>query len=185
MTTTSQTLPLSPGTWPVDTTHSTVEFTVRHLGISKVRGRFNEFSAELVVGHTLETTALTADIALASVDTNNADRDGHLRSADFLDTDANPRMTFVSTAIADAGDGDYTLTGELTLNGVSREVSLAVEFNGVEEYPMDGSVHAGFSAKGSLSRREFGVEFDIPLGGDKMAIGDKVNLELEVQFVQP
>ena len=185
MTTTTSTLPLVAGTWPVDAAHSTVEFTVRNLGISKVRGRFNEFDASLTVGHTLETSALTATIELASVDTGNPDRDGHLRSPDFFDTDTHPQMGFASTAIADLGDGDYHVTGDLTLNGTTAPVTLEVEFNGTEDSPMDQSLHAGFSARGTLSRKVFGVEFDLPLGGDRLAIGDKVAVELEIQFVQP
>jgi len=185
MSITTSTLPLVAGTWTVDAAHSSVEFTVRHLGLSKVRGRFNEFDASLTVGDSLDSVALRAAIDLASVDTSNADRDAHLRSTDFFDTETNPQMVFVSTAIADRGDGGYGLTGELTLNGVTRTVVLDVEFNGTEDYPMDSSVHAGFSATGVLSRKTFGVEFDVPLGADKVAIGDKVNLDLEIQFVQP
>lgn len=185
MSTTTSTLPLTAGTWPVDAAHSTVEFTVRHLGLSKVRGRFNEFDAGLTVGHDLASTALRAAIQLDSVDTNNVDRDGHLRSPDFFGTDTHPQMTFVSTSITDLGDGDYELLGDLTLKGTTRPVVLAVEFNGTEDYPMDQSLHAGFSARGVISRKEFGVEFDVPLGADKVAIGDKVALELEIQFVQP
>lgn len=185
MSTTTSTLPLTAGTWPVDVAHSTVEFTVRHLGLSKVRGRFNDFDVSLTVGHDLASTALRAAIELDSVDTNNADRDGHLRSPDFFGTDTHPQMTFVSTSIADRGDGDYELRGDLTLKGITRPVTLAVEFNGTEDYPMDQSLHAGFSARGVISRKEFGVEFDVPLGADRVAIGDKVALELEIQFVQP
>ena len=185
MSTTTSSLPLTAGTWTVDSAHSSVEFTVRHLGLSKVRGRFREFTAELTVGDTLDAVGLRAEIALASVDTDNADRDAHLRSTDFFDTENNPKMVFASDTIADRGDGRYGLVGELTLNGVTRPVELDVEFNGTEDYPLDGSVHAGFSATGVLSRKAFGIEFDVPLGADKVAIGDKVNLDLEIQFVRP
>ena len=185
MSTATSSLPLTSGTWPVDRAHSSVEFTVRHLGLSKVRGRFNDFDASLTVGESLESSALNATIELASVDTSNADRDAHLRSTDFFDTDTNPQMSYASSAIADKGDGTYELSGDLTLNGVTRPVALAVEFNGTEDYPMDGSTHAGFSASGTLSRKEFGVEFDVPLGADKVTIGDKVQLDLEIQFVKP
>ena len=185
MSTTTSSLPLTAGSWTVDTAHSSVEFTVRHLGLSKVRGRFRDFTAELAPPCPLDTVGLRAEIALASVDTDNADRDAHLRSTDFFDTENNPQMVFVSRTIADRGDGSYGLAGELTLNGVTRPVELDVEFNGTEDYPLDGSVHAGFSATGVLSRKAFGIEFDVPLGADKVAIGDKVNLDLEIQFVRP
>jgi polyisoprenoid-binding protein YceI len=185
MSTTTSALPLTSGAWTVDAAHSSVEFTVRHLGLSKVRGRFNDFDATLNVGESLDDVGISATIDLASVDTNNADRDAHLRSTDFFDTERHPRMTFASTAIADRGDGAYDLTGDLTINGVTQTVVLDVEFNGTEDYPLDASMHAGFSASGVLSRKTFGIEFDVPLGADKVAIGDKVNLDLEIQFVQP
>lgn len=185
MSTATTELPLTAGTWPVDRAHSSVEFTVRHLGLSKVRGRFNDFDASLTVGDSLESSALGATIELASVDTSNSDRDAHLRGTDFFDTETNPQMSYSSKAIADKGDGTYEVIGDLTLNGVTRPVSLEVAFNGTEEYPMDNSVHAGFSASGTLSRKEFGVAFDVPLGADKVAIGDKVQLDLEIQFVKP
>ncbi len=185
MTTIEQTanLPLESGTWQVDSVHSNVEFTVRHMGISKVRGRFNTFTAELVVGETIESTQVRAAIDLGSVDTNNADRDNHIRSTDFFNTDENPKMTFVSTGIVEK-DGEYELQGDLTLNGITHPIALEVELNGLETNPMSQALHAGFSATGSLSRKQYGVEFDVPLGGDKVLISDKVNLDLEIQFVR-
>ncbi len=185
MSTATAALPLVAGVWPIDPVHSNVEFTVRHMGISKVRGRFNKFNASLTVGDSLETTQLSASIELASVDTNDEQRDGHLQSADFFTTEANPSMEFASTSITDNGDGEYTLIGDLSLNGVTKPITLAAEFNGAETYPMDQKVHAGFSAKGTLSRKEYGVDFDVPFGVDKVAIGDKVAIELEIQFTQP
>lgn len=182
--TTATELPLSAGRWTVDGAHSSVEFTIRHLGLSKVRGRFNEFDAALTVGSSLATSSVEAEIQLASVDTNNADRDGHLRSTDFFGVEANPQMTFRSTSIVEGGDG-YLLVGELDLNGVTRPVELDVEFNGAEDWPFDQKQHAGFSATGTISRKEFGVDFEVPLGVDKVALGDKVKIELEMQFVEP
>jgi polyisoprenoid-binding protein YceI len=183
MTVTSS-LPLSAGTWSADTVHSSVEFTVRHLGLTKVRGRFNSFDATLVTGQDLASSSLSATIDLTSVDTNNADRDNHLRGTDFFAVEANPTMTFASTGIAADGD-DYVVDGTLTLNGVSNPVRLDVEFNGTELYPLDESVHAGFSATTTISRKDYGVEFDVPIGVDKVAIGEMVNIEREIQFVEP
>ncbi len=177
-------LPLRTGEWNVDTVHSNVEFTVRHLGISKVRGRFNTFTGALSVGNTLADTRLRASVDLSSVDTNNPDRDAHLRSTDFFDIESHPTMAFESSGISEDDDG-YRLDGELTLNGVTKPISFAVEFNGAETYPMDQLVHAGFSASAQLSRKDYGVDFDVPLGADKMAIGDKVAIELEIQVVEP
>ncbi len=184
MTSTSTALPLRSGTWTVDPAHTNIEFTIRHLGISKVRGRFNRFDASLTIGDTIETSSVEATVELSSVDTNNADRDAHLRSTDFFGTDDHPTMTFRSTGVADQ-DGDYRLLGDLTINGTTKPLALDVEFNGVEHYPLDQKDHAGFSATATIARSDFGIDFDVPLGVDKLAIGDKVRVEIEIQFVEP
>jgi polyisoprenoid-binding protein YceI len=183
MTTTTQ-LPLTTGTWTVDPSHTTVGFTVRHLGLSKVRGRFDGVDAAVVVGDGLENSSVRATIDLSTVDTANPDRDAHLRSSDFFDAESNPQMTFVSTEIR--GDGeDFTLVGDLTINGVTERVELDVEFFGTSVFPADQSTRAGFAATGTLSRKDFGIEFNVPLGGDKVMISDKVALDLDVQLVAP
>ena len=176
------TLPVTAGTWNIDPAHSSVEFVVRHMGLSKVRGRFGSFTASLVVADDLPASSLSAEVELASVSTNNEDRDQHLRSTDFFDVETNPKMTFVSKRI-EGGADEYVAVGDLTINGVTREVAFDVEFNGTETLPFDQSVHAGFSATGSISRKDFGVEFEVPLGADKVMIGDKVVIDLEAQFV--
>lgn len=176
--------PLQIGNWSIDTAHSSVEFTVRHLGLAKVRGRFNEFTGTVEVDGSVAATRVSADVDLASVDTNNADRDAHLRSSDFFSVETHPAMSFRSTTVSGDASG-YRLDGDLTINGRTRPVSFDVEFHGTEDYPADGTTRAGFSATGVISRRDFGVEFDVPLGGDKVAIGDRVNIELEVQLVSP
>ena len=184
LTTTSTTLPLQAGTWSIDPSHSTVEFTVRHLGLAKVRGRFNGFDARLQVGSDLAGTSLAADVDLSSVDTNNADRDGHLLSTDFFDAESHPRMTLTSTSISGEGD-TYTVVGDLSINGATHPIELDVEFFGTEVFPMDQSTRGGFSATGTLSRKEYGIEFNVPLGADKVMISDSVKIELEVQLVCP
>lgn len=185
MSTTDQTsIPLSTGTWTIDPAHSAVTFSVRHLGLAKVRGRFNEFSGAVAVGTEVSETVVRADIDLASVDTSNPDRDAHLRSSDFFDAETHPTMSFVSTGVSGAADA-YVLEGDLTINGVTKSVGLDVEFFGAETNPMDSTVRAGFSATGSISRSDFGVSFEIPLGADKVAIGDKVSLELDIQLIAP
>ena len=175
-------LPINAGTWSLDKVHSTVEFVVKHLGLSNVRGRFGTFDATLVVGGDLASTKVTATVPLSSVDTNNADRDNHLKSTDFFGVDANPTMTFASNAITGSGD-DYTMKGDLTINGVTKPVSFEVEFNGTETNPMSQKTHAGFSAKAEIKRSDFGIDFNAPLGADKFLISDKVKVELELQFV--
>jgi polyisoprenoid-binding protein YceI len=174
-------LPLPSGSWTIDPTHSTVEFVVRHLGLSKVRGRFGAFAATLTVGDGLDDTRVEASIELASVDTANADRDAHLRSTDFFRVDDHPTMTFRSTSIAGRGDR-YTMTGDLTLNGVTRPMTFDVEFTGTATYPINGSTHAGFNATAELSRREWGIDFNVPMAAGGFVIGDKVKIELELQF---
>jgi polyisoprenoid-binding protein YceI len=184
-TTTATDLPLAAGTWPLDTMHSGVHFKVRHIGLSNVRGRFNRFDATLSVGETLAETRVEAMIEMSSVDTNQPDRDAHLLGTDFFTADQHPLMTFRSTGIRAAGGGAYAVDGELTLNGVTRPVILDVEFYGVETFPADGSTHAGFSATTTVNRDDFGVDFNAPLGMDKFALGKKIAVELELQFVAP
>jgi polyisoprenoid-binding protein YceI len=186
MTTISTTtaLPLASGTWTSDPSHTTVGFVVRHLGLSKVRGRFETATAQLVVGDDLPSSSVSAEVQMGTVRTGNADRDAHLASSDFFNADVNPTMTFVSTNIA--GDGEeYTLSGDLTINGITKQVELEVEFFGTSVFPMDQSTRAGFSASGAISRKDFGIEFNVPLGGDKVMISDKVTIELDVQLIAP
>ena len=178
------TLPLTAGAWIVDPVHSSVEFSVRHLGLAKVRGRFDEFSGHLDVGQGLSDSSVVAEVALASVDTNNADRDAHLAGSDFFGAEAHPTMSFVSTSIVEQGS-TYLLEGNLTIGAITGPVLFEAELYGTEVYPLDGSTRAGFSVTGRISRSAFGIEFDIPLGADKVAIGDKVSVELEIQLVAP
>jgi polyisoprenoid-binding protein YceI len=176
---------LTPGRWDVDLNHSAITFSIRHLGLSKVRGSFGVFTATLDVGPSASEFEVDASIELASINTNNADRDVHLRSTDFFNVERHPTMTFRSTAIAPVEAG-YTMDGQLTLNGITRPMTLQVESNGLAVFPRDGRTHVGLSAAGELRRSEFGIEFGImPIGVDRLALADKVSFELEMQFVQP
>lgn len=177
----NQLLPL--GDWTADPSHSSVEFVVRHLGLSKVRGRFSDFSAELSVGDGPAETSVTATVQLGSVNTGDGGRDEHLKSTDFFSVESSPVMTFVSSSIDGEGD-DYTMTGDLTLAGTTRQVTLDVEFEGQGGDPWGGT-RAGFSASAELSRKDFGIDFNIPLDGGGFVIGDKVKVELDLQFVAP
>ncbi len=176
------TLPLPSGAWVLDQTHTTVEFTVRHLGISKVRGRFTRFDASILVADDQASATIRAEVDLSSVDTNNADRDAHLRGSDFFSVDTHPLMVFESSSLADLGDGTYRLDGSLSLNDRTRPQSLTLEFFGLETFPGDGSTHAGFAAAGSLSRKAFGVDFNVPLASGGFVISDRVDIELDVQL---
>ena len=160
MTASATTAELTTGTWTIEPAHSEVGFTVRHLGLSKVRGRFNSFAGTVEVGQTLGESTIEATVDLSSVDTNNEQRDGHLRSTDFFDVEAHSQMMFRSTGI-DASASEGTITGDLTINGVTRQVTLDTEFHGVgvDAY---GVTRAGFSATGVLSRKDFGVDFNVP-----------------------
>jgi polyisoprenoid-binding protein YceI len=182
MHTSTSNLPLEQGSWVIDPTHSTVEFTARHLGISKVRGRFRKFDAELSVGDDLDATRLRAVIDLSSVETDNADRDAHLRNSDFFDVDRRPEMLFESDAITETEPNHYLVSGRLTLNGVSRPQELVATFNGTETYPVDGSVHAGFEARGTIDRTDYGIDFNVPLGAGGFVISNKIGIELDVQL---
>jgi polyisoprenoid-binding protein YceI len=165
-----------PGTWAIDPSHSEVGFTVRHL-MSKVRGQFTEFNGSLTTGSSLEDTRATATIDLNSIDTRDEQRDGHLRSADFFDVANHGGMTFATTSF----DGT-TATGELTVKGVTRPVTLDVEFLGAGTDP-GGGARLGFEATAEISRKEFGVDFNLPLDGGKVLIGDKVSIHLAVEAV--
>ena len=139
-------LPLAAGEWTFDPNHSGVYFKVRHLGLTNVRGRFNGVDAWLVVGDDLASTRFGATIDIATIDTNQPDRDAHLLSTDFFAADSHPTLTFTSTTIHDVGGGEYAADGELTINGITNSITLAVEFTGAEVHPGDGMLHSGFIA---------------------------------------
>ncbi len=179
-TPTLEALDLTAGTWNIDPAHSEVTFSIRHL-MSKVRGSFTEFEGRIDIAQDPLASRATATIRMASIDTRNADRDAHIRSPEILDVEKYPTMRFVSTGVRVDGDR-YLVDGELTIKDVTRPATLEVEFNGVETDPWGGT-RAGFSATTSISRKDFGVEFNVPLQGEKVLLGDKVDIQLEVQAV--
>jgi polyisoprenoid-binding protein YceI len=176
----SQLPDLVAGTYTIDPAHSEVTFSIRHL-MSKVRGSFTDFDGELSVADDLGVSTATASIRLASVDTRNADRDAHLRSAEIFDVERYPGMSFATTGVRAHG-GRYLLDGELTIKDVTRPVTLEVEFNGIGTDPWGGT-RAGFTATTGLSRKDFGIEFNVPLQGDKVLLGDRVDVHLEIQAI--
>lgn len=175
---TASALPLLPGDWELDPLHSAVNFTIRHLGIAKVRGRFSEVKAELYVGESADDIKVSAEIALASIDTGNADRDAHTRSPELLDVASRPTMTYRSTRVSGKGE-EWSMEGELTIGGVTRPVTFAVEFGGVVDSVIDNRRHAGFEATGEIRRSDFGLDFAPGL------LGDVVKIQLDMQFVEP
>jgi polyisoprenoid-binding protein YceI len=186
MTTTHDTatrLPLAPGLWALDASHSSVGFTIRHLGVSKVRGRFARFDAEVVVGDTLDTTSVSATIDVASLDTGNPERDAHVLAPDIVDVARRPTLSFRSTRITGAG-AEYRVDGDLTLGEVTRPVTLAVELGGLEPF-LDGRRHAGFEATAEIRRSDFGIELALPPGVSGAMLGDVVKVELDLELLEP
>ena len=169
------------GTWDIDPTHSTVGFSVRHMMVSKVRGRFGQFSGEIVTGESPLDSSVTAEIDLASIITGNEQRDQHIRSADFFEVETYPTMTYRSTGVRAEGDG-YVLEGELTLKGVTKSVPLTLELNGFGPDPFGGT-RAGFTATGELNRRDFNVNFSAPMQNGGVVVSDKITLNLEIEAV--
>jgi len=169
------------GTWDIDAAHSTVGFSVRHMMVSKVRGYFRSFSGELVTAEDPAQSTVTATIDMDSIDTRQEQRDAHIRSADFFDVGNHTVMTFRSTGVRTDG-ADWAVDGELTLKGITKPVTLELELNGFgpDAY---GGTRAGFSAKTVISRSEFGVDIQMPMDGGGVVVGDKINVELEIEAV--
>lgn len=172
---------LTAGTWAIDPVHSSINFSVRHLMVSKVRGSFESFSGAITVGED-GTPSVSATIDVNSIDTRNEQRDAHVRSADFFDAENHPTATFVSTAVRPDGD-DYILDGDFTLKGVTKPVSLKLEYNGVNPGMGQGAV-AGFEASVVLNRKDFGIDIDMPLETGGTVIGDKVTITLEIEALK-
>jgi polyisoprenoid-binding protein YceI len=169
------------GTWDIDASHSTVGFSVRHMMVSKVRGYFREFSGEITTAEDPTQSTVTATVNMDSIDTRQEQRDAHIKSADFFDVGNHTVMTFRSTSVKTDG-ADWTVEGELTLKGITKPVTLALEVNGFgpDAY---GGIRAGFSAKTEISRKEFGVDIDMPMDGGGVVVGDKISVELEIEAV--
>lgn len=173
----------APGTWTIDPAHSEITFTVRHL-MTKVRGSFEEFEGALEVADDPSASRATVTIQMSSIDTRNGQRDDHLRSSDFFGIEQHPTMTFVSTGLQRTGEASFVLSGDLTIKGVTKQVDLEAEYLGVADDPLGTTARAGFEASTTINRKEFGVDTNVPLGGDKMLIGDEVAILLSVQAVQ-
>ncbi|MDQ6783591.1 MAG: YceI family protein [Actinomycetota bacterium] len=172
---------LTAGTWTIDSAHTEVGFSVRHLMVSKIRGTFKTFEGTITVPADVAATSVEVKVDMSSVDTGEENRDQHLRSGDFFATEEFPHMTFSSTSVAKAGD-DYRLEGNLSIHGVTKPVAFDVEFNGVGPDPW-GGVRSGFSAVTEISRKEFGIDIDMPLDGGGVVVGDKIKVILEVEAV--
>ena len=170
------------GTWEIDPVHSEVGFTARHMMVSKVRGRFTQFSGELVTAPDLLQSSVTATIELTSIQTGNEQRDQHIRSADFFEVDKYKTMTYRSTGLRPEGD-HYVLDGELALRDVTKQVPLKLELNGFGPDPYGGT-RAGFTATGEINRRDFNVNFSAPMQNGGVVVADKIALHLEIEAVK-
>ena len=171
------------GTWDLDPSHSEVAFSVRHLMLSKVRGRFATFSGSFVTAENPVDSRVEATIDLTSIDTNSADRDAHLRSADFFDVDQHPTMTYRSTGIH-ADGAHWIVDGELSLHGVTLAVPLQLELHGFLPDSPFGDTRVGFTATGEITRDDFGITFNSVLESGGLALGNKVQVTLEIQAIR-
>jgi polyisoprenoid-binding protein YceI len=182
VTTTATTIPgYVAGIWTIDPVHSEVGFSVRHMMVSKVRGKFTTFSGQIVTGADPASSSVTAEIDLASIDTGNEQRDGHIRSADFFEVEKYPTMTYRSTGVRVEGDA-FVLDGDLTLKGITKSVPLSLELNGFGPDPYGGT-RAGFTATAEINRRDFGVNFHAALETGGAVVADKIALQLEIEAV--
>ena len=171
---------LTPGVWNVDPAHSEVGFVVRHLMVSKVKGRFGGVSGTINVAPDVLQSSVQASVDVTSIDTRDERRDAHLRTADFFEAEKFPTITFTSTGIRTSGDG-YLLDGDLTIKGVTRPVTFDLEFNGAATNPMTQGQTAGFSAETEISRKDFGLEWNVALETGGVMVGDKVTIQLEIE----
>ena len=175
-------LPTS-GTWVLDPDHTSIEFVARHLMVTKVRGRFSDFSGSIEIADNPTESAVAIEVALASVHTGTPDRDGHLRSPDFFDVENYPTMKFVSTSIVEKGDG-YSMTGDLTVKDVTHPLTLDVEYLGVMTDPY-GNAKVAFSAAGEVTRSDWGLNWNAPLEAGGVLVSKTARIEIEAQAARP
>ncbi len=182
MSTTTSTL-VPTGTWTVDPAHSKVGFAVKHMGIATVRGEFTDFEGTLEIAEDLSSAKAYGTVKVQSVDTNEAQRDEHLRSPDFFDAAQFPELRFESTSIGPTGEDEFRITGQLTIHGVTNEIILHAEVQGTDTDPW-GNDRVGLEITGQLSRGDYGMKFNQALGSGNMLVADKVKLALDVSAVK-
>ena len=171
---------LTPGTWTVDPSHSEVGFVVRHLMVSKVKGRFGGVTGTITVTENVLESVVEASAEIVTVDTRDENRDAHLKSADFFDAEKFPTISFRSTGIREKGS-DYLLDGQLTIKGVSKPVTFDLEYNGAATNPMTSGQTVGFSAETEVNRKDFGLEWNVALESGGVLVADKVKIHLEIE----
>jgi polyisoprenoid-binding protein YceI len=174
------TLP-TPGIYKVDQTHSNVDFVARHLVASKVRGNFTEFEGTITIGDSIENSSVVASVKAASITTGNEMRDGHLKTADFLEEEKYPTLDFKSTKIASKGGDDYEMVGDFTLHGVTKSLTFSLEYLGTGPSMAPGVNVVGFEAKSEFDRKDFNINFEGSLENGSLIVGNKVGIQLTVE----
>ena len=171
------------GTWTVDPAHSTVGFSVKHLGIATVRGKFDEFEGTFEIGENDESARAYGTVKAVSVNTNDSGRDEHLRSGDFFGVEQNPELRFESTGIEQFDEDTFEIAGDLTMNGVTKPVTLGAEIQGTETDPW-GNERVALEVTGQLNRGDWDMTFNQALGSGNLLVGEKVKLELDISAVK-
>jgi polyisoprenoid-binding protein YceI len=176
--------PSGLATYAIDPSHSEIEFGIRHMVVSTTKGRFRTFSGEITFDpQNIAASSVKVTIDADSIDTRDAKRDEHLRSNDFFGVGDNPQITFVSSRVVPAGGDKFDVIGDLTIAGITKEVTLSAEFNGVETSPW-GSQVVGFSATTELNRKDYGVNWNAALESGGFVVGDRVKISLEVEAMK-
>lgn len=172
------------GTWDIDPGHSRIGFATRHAMVTRVRGAFNEVSGEVVLDaeHPEQDTASIV-VRMDSIDTRNAQRDEHLRSADFFDVTTHPEMTFRSTRIEEVDENGYIVTGDLTIRDQTRNINIPLRFVGTDTDPF-GNVRAGFEGSRRIDRRDWGIAWNTPLDSGGLLVSDRIQLEFELSLIK-
>ena len=177
-------LAATTGTWEIDHTHSTIGFVARHAMVAKVRGGFSDFTGTLTLdGADPANSSASLTIVASSFSTNNPERDAHVKSADFLDVDQFPTLTFVSKAVTQKDDDEFIVTGDLTIHGVTKPVDVKFELLGTSQDPWGGT-RIGFEGKAEISRKEFGLVWNVALETGGVLVSDTIKLELDVEAVK-
>lgn len=175
---------MSKTNWAIDPTHSSIDFSVKHMMIANVKGSFHKFEATVEADpQDLTTASIEFTVDVTSIDTRNADRDAHLRSPDFFDAEKYPSITFKSTGITAKDDGEYDVTGDLTIHGVTRPETFLVTFEGAGKDPW-GNEKAGFSGKGKIKRSDYGLTYNAVLEAGGVLIGDDIKISIDIEGVK-
>jgi polyisoprenoid-binding protein YceI len=181
MSTTTTIVPT--GTWAADTAHSSIGFSVKHLGIATVRGSFGEFEGTLEIGDDLASAKVKGSAKVDSIDTSEPQRDAHLKSADFFDAENHPELTFESTSVREIDGETFEITGDLTMHGVTKPITLKAEVQGTETDPW-GNERVGLEITGKLERSDWNMKFNQALGSGNLMVSDTVKLALDISAIK-